>query len=87
MTNTALHTFVYKGRHDIKAKLEFPSTIIKTIPSKVDIDLPIENSKQNKYIVLCYYYIHLYMPYRILYTYYLPMLLVNFHIILMGACH
>lgn len=48
MTNTALHTFVYKGRHDIKVKLEFPSTIIKTIPSKVDIDLPIENSKQNK---------------------------------------
>jgi len=46
MTKTAIHTFVYKGRNDIKVKLGFPSTTVKSIP--VDIDLPIENSKQNK---------------------------------------
>lgn len=46
MTKTAIHTFVYKGRSDIKVKLGFPSTIIKSIP--VDNDLPIENSKQKK---------------------------------------
>ena len=44
MTKTAIHTFVYKGRSNIKVKLGFPSTTIKSIP--VNNDLLIENSKQ-----------------------------------------
>ncbi|XP_025413491.1 uncharacterized protein LOC112685738 [Sipha flava] len=45
MTKIALHTFVYKGRHDIKIKLGFPSTSINT--SNTDIDLPNEKSSSD----------------------------------------